>query len=58
VHHQFEFPQPPFVLTEPLPSNFYVTSNPATIVVNGVSFGVCASDILKHIQQNGRYDSL
>lgn len=51
VHHQFEFPQPPLNISD-LKPNLVVASNPATILVNGISIGVCANDVLKHMQLN------
>lgn len=51
VTHDYVFPQPPFELSPKLRqfTNVECVPNPCMIRINGVSFGIVANDILKHL---------
>lgn len=52
VHHNVVFPQPPFTLPLPasdIPPNLHFVPNPAYFIFNGILFGACNLDVLKHL---------
>lgn len=57
VVHDYVFPQPPFELRERLRQfhHLHCVSNPSTIRINGISFGIISSDILKHLMSQVAY---
>lgn len=52
VHHDFVYPQPPFHGYEPAKEDkgrVHFVSDPCTLDINGVVFGVTATDVLMHM---------
>ncbi|XP_041037923.1 DNA polymerase alpha subunit B isoform X2 [Carcharodon carcharias] len=52
VHHDFVYPQPPFHCFEPLKEDkerVHFVSDPCTLNINGVVFGVTSTDVLFHM---------
>ncbi|XP_022093161.1 DNA polymerase alpha subunit B-like [Acanthaster planci] len=51
VHHDFIYPQPPFQIPDSLPDKdrLHFVSDPCTLSINGVVFGLTSSDILFHL---------
>lgn len=48
VHHQPVYPTPPYVLRKSYP-HLHLLPDPALLDVNGIVFGITATDVLKHI---------
>ncbi|KAL5007932.1 hypothetical protein ScPMuIL_013513 [Solemya velum] len=51
VHHDFVYPQPPFVLKDFNNKHIQFVSDPATICINNVVFGLTSTDVLFHLGQ-------
>ncbi|XP_038078609.1 DNA polymerase alpha subunit B-like [Patiria miniata] len=51
VHHDFIYPQPPFPIPDNLPDKdrLHFMSDPCTLTINGIVFGLTSSDILFHL---------
>ncbi|XP_078283843.1 DNA polymerase alpha subunit B [Rhinoraja longicauda] len=52
VHHDFVYPQPPFHCFEPAKEDkgrVHFVSDPTTLSINGVVFGVTSTDVLMHM---------
>ncbi|XP_072345403.1 DNA polymerase alpha subunit B isoform X2 [Scyliorhinus torazame] len=52
VHHDFVYPQAPFHCFEPLKEDkerVHFVSDPCTLIINGVVFGVTSTDVLFHM---------
>ncbi|KAI0221379.1 DNA polymerase alpha subunit B [Lamellibrachia satsuma] len=49
VHHDPVFPQPPFQFGSILERKIHFMSDPCTLNINGVVFGVTSTDILLHL---------
>ncbi|XP_069750264.1 DNA polymerase alpha subunit B isoform X2 [Narcine bancroftii] len=52
VHHDFVYPQPPFHCFEPTKDDkgrVHFVSDPCTLNINGVVFGVTSTDVLLHM---------
>ncbi|XP_034250345.1 DNA polymerase alpha subunit B isoform X2 [Thrips palmi] len=48
VHHQPVYPTPPYVLRKSYP-RLHLLPDPALLDINGIVFGITATDVLKHI---------
>lgn len=48
VHHQPVYPTPPYILRKSYP-RLHLIPDPALLDVNGILFGITATDVLKHI---------
>uniref|UniRef100_A0A8C6KNQ8 DNA polymerase alpha subunit B n=1 Tax=Nothobranchius furzeri TaxID=105023 RepID=A0A8C6KNQ8_NOTFU len=49
IHHHFIYPQPPFTLPKDRHTRVTLVSDPCTLLINGVTFGLTSTDILFHI---------
>ncbi|XP_050404737.1 DNA polymerase alpha subunit B isoform X1 [Patella vulgata] len=50
IHHDSVYPQPPYIVDQ-LKSHVHLMSDPCTLTINNIVFGVTSSDILFHIGQ-------
>ncbi|PVD26082.1 hypothetical protein C0Q70_13750 [Pomacea canaliculata] len=49
VHHHPVYPQGPYSLSKTIPQNFYLATDPCTMVINNIVFGLTSTDVLFHI---------
>ena len=49
IHHEFVYPQPPFVLSGFDSKQVHFLSDPCMVTIDGVVFGITATDILFHL---------
>ncbi|XP_071164281.1 DNA polymerase alpha subunit B-like [Mytilus edulis] len=49
VHHDYVYPQPPFDVKMPDFKHMHMMSDPCTVSINNIVFGITSTDILMHL---------